>query len=301
VAARLNAVPLPIIFIHRGACRYLAGSITQARQSSPGSDIFLLGDRFNAGFRLARHFETAAFADGAEKFAAVYQHRSTHELEYELFCFQRWFYLQSFLKAKQLDACLYLDSDVLLFADATQEARVYQECDLTLSQTSPHCVFFNRRESLDRFCDFLMECYTSPELFARLDAEYIERQARKAPGGVCDMRVFSLFDTMGMGKAGDLREIRDGATYDHAMGQSDGYEMRNGIKHIEWRDGRPFCRHEATGEMVRFKALHFQGSAKRFLRRHVRLSSPGLKLTFQINRLIGERGKLLQKLRRART
>jgi hypothetical protein len=289
-------VALPIIFIHRGACRYLAGSITQAAQSSPGSDIFVLGDRFNAGFRRARHFEAAAFSDGAKKFAAVYQHRSTHEVEYELFCFQRWFMLQSFLKAQQLDSCLYLDSDVLLFADATEEARAFAGCDVTLSQTSPHCAFFNRREGLDRFCDFVMECYTSPKLFAQLESEFFERRARKAPGGVCDMRVFSLFDAMGRGKAGDLRKIRDGATYDHAMGQSNGYEMRNGIKHVEWRDGRPFCRNEATGEMVRFNALHFQGDAKRLLRTHLQLKSPGLKLAYQINRLLAERGKLRQKL-----
>jgi hypothetical protein len=293
-------VSLPIIFIHRGACRYLAGSITQAKQWNPGSEIFVLGDRFNSGFRLARHFESASYAEGAKRFAAVYQHRSTHEVEYELFCFQRWFFLQSFLKTQNLDACLYLDSDVLFFADATQEARAFEGCDVTLSIESPHCMYFNRRESLDRFCDFLMECYTSPELFTRLEAHYIERQARNAPGGVCDMRAFTLFQTLGRGKAGDLREIRDGATYDHSMGQSNGYEMRNGIKHIEWQDGRPFCKHEASGEMIRFNALHFQGDTKRQLGPHVRLSSPEMKFYFQINRLLAERGKLLQKMPGAR-
>jgi hypothetical protein len=300
VATRLKAVSLPIIFIHRGACRYLAGSIAQARQSSPGSEIFLLGDRYNAGFRLARHFETSTFSDGAEKFAAVYRHCSTHEVEYELFCFQRWFFLQSFLKARQLDACLYLDSDVLLFADATEEARAFQGCDVTLSLDSPHCLFLNRRASLDGFCDFLMECYASPALFAQIESHYLALQARNAPGGVCDMTAFGLFRTLGRGRAGDLREIREGATYDHAMGESNGYEMCDGIKRIHWRNARPECRLESTGEMVRFKALHFQGSSKRFLRRHVRLKTPGLKLAFQVNRVIGERGKLLQKLGRAR-
>jgi hypothetical protein len=289
-------VPLPVIFIHRGACRYLAGSIAQARQSSPGSEIIVLGDRFNTGFREARHFESAKFWNGAEKFAAVYQHRSTHEIEYELYCFQRWFILQSFLKAQRLDGCLYLDSDVLLFADATREARAFVDCDVTLSQTSPHCLFFNRRESLDRFCDFCMECYTSPALFGQLDAMYQERQAQKLPGGICDMRVFGLFDIMGRGKAGDLRQIRDGATFDHTMDQSNGYEMRNGLKHIEWREGLPYCHQEATGDWVRFNVLHFQGSTKRHLQAHVRLKSPGLKMAWRYNRVIAERGKLMQKI-----
>ncbi len=287
---------LPIIFIHRGACRYLPSSIAQARQSSPGSEIYVLGDRFNAGFRGAQHFESAAYWDGAEKFAAVYQHRSSHEVDYELFCFQRWFVLLSFMKARQLEGCLYLDSDVLLFADATQEARGFEGCDVTLSLTSPHCAFFNRRESLERFCEFVMECYTTPALFSVLEEEFTSRQARNAPGGVCDMRVFGLFEKMGRGKAGDLREIRDGATYDHAMGQSNGYAMRDGIKQVEWRDGLPWCRQESTGELVRFNALHFQGSTKRFMRAHLRIGSLQLKLMLLANRVTAERGKLMQKI-----
>jgi hypothetical protein len=204
------------------------------------------------------------------------------------------------MEARQLEACLYLDSDVLLFADATQEARVFEGCDVTLSLTSPHCAFFNRRESLKKFCDFVMECYTSPGLFATLEEEYTSRQARGAPGGVCDMRVFGLFEKMGRGKAADLREIRDGATYDHAMGQSNGYEMLNGMKRVEWRDDRPWCKQEATGRMVRFNALHFQGSTKRSMRNHLRIASPQLKVMLLANRVIAERGKLLQKIRGGR-
>jgi hypothetical protein len=290
-------VSLPIIFIHRGACRYLPSSIAQARQCSPGSEIYVLGDRFNAGFRGARHFESAAYWDRAEKFASVYKHRSSHEVEYELFCFQRWFVLLSFMESRQIESCLYLDSDVLLFADATQEARAFEGCDVTLSLTSPHCAFFNRRESLERFCGFAVECFTSPALFAVLEEEYTSRQARNAPGGVCDMRVFGLFEKMGRGKAGDLREIRDGATYDHAMGQSNGYEMLNGVKRVEWREGRPWCRQESTGKLVRFNALHFQGSSKRFMRDHLRIASPQLKLMLLVNRAMAERGKLMQKIR----
>ena len=287
---------LPVIFIHRGACRYLAGSIVQARQSSPGSEIFVLGDRFNDGFSQARHFQAADFWEGAKKFAAVYQHRSTHEVEYELYCFQRWFVLQSFLKEQRIEACLYLDSDVLLFADATREARIFADRDVTLSSISPHCLFFNRRESLDRFCDFLMECYTAPELFTRLESHYLALQAAKAPGGVCDMTAFGLYRDLGRGQAGDLRQIRDGATYDHAMSESNGYEMANGIKRVHWVEDKPHCREEATGKLIRFNVLHFQGGAKRFLGAHVRLSRPGLKFAHQFNRLMGERGKLLQKI-----
>jgi hypothetical protein len=287
--------PIPIVFIHRGACRYLAGSITQARQSNPDAQIFVLGDRYNAGFRLARHFDAADFGDGAERFRTVYRHRSTHEVEYELFCFQRWFLLQSFLEAQALGACLYLDSDVLLYSDATVQARRFAEFDLTPSQTSPHCMFINRKAGLDHFCAFLMECYTSPELFGRLDTLFLKLQAENRPGGVCDMTAFGLFGSLGRGRVMDLYSIREGGAFDHAMSDANGFEMENGIKRIQWPGGLPHCRQQPGGQLLRFHTLHFQGSVKRFLRSHVRLSSLRLRLTFQVNRLIAERGKVRQK------
>jgi hypothetical protein len=286
---------LPIIFIHRGASRYLAGSITQARQSNPDAQIIVLGDRYNAGLRLARHLNAADFADGAAEFRKVYKHLSTHDVAYELFCFERWFLLQSFLRAQALDACLYLDSDVLLYSNATVEARRFADVDLTPSQNSPHCMFINRRSALDRFCAFLMECYTSREAFARLESDFLTLQRLKLPGGASDMSAIRLFGILGHGKVADLYPLREGGAFDHAMGDSNGFEMENGIKKIRWRDGLPCCRHQATGELVRFHTLHFQGNTKRFLRSHVKLSSPALKAIFRINRLLAERGKLLQK------
>jgi hypothetical protein len=287
--------PLPIVFIHRGASRYLAGSITQARQSNPDAQIFVLGDRYNAGIRLARHFKAADFSDGAREFRKVYKHLSTHDVEYELFCFERWFLLQSFLRAQALDACLYLDSDVLLYSNATVEARRFVDVDLTPSQNSPHCMFISRRSAVDRFCAFLIECYTSREAFARLESDFLTLQKLKLPGGACDMSAIRLFGILGHGRVADLYTLREGGAFDHAMGDSNGFEMENGIKKIQWRGGLPHCRHQSDGELVRFHTLHFQGSAKRFLRPHVKLSSPRLKFIFQINRLLAECGKLLQK------
>jgi len=287
--------PLPVVFIHRGASRYLAGSVTQARQSNPGAEILVLGDRFNAGLRLARHFDAADFGDSAARFRDVYRHRSTHTIEYELFCFERWFLLQSFLETQSLDACLYLDSDVLLYSDATVQARRFTDFDLTPSRESPHCMFINRRAGLDRFCAFLMECYISPELFGRLESHFHKLQAENRPGGVCDMTAFGLFDALSRGRIVDLYPILEGGAFDHAMTDSNGFEMANGIKKIRWRDGLPYCMHQPDGQLVRFHTLHFQGRAKRFLRSHVRLSTPRLKFIFQVNRLVAERGKLLQK------
>ena len=291
--------PLPIIFIHQGPCRYLAGTITQARQANPLSEIVLLGDRQNAGFLEVRHFQATDFAADARAFQNIYRHRSSHEVEYELFCFQRWFVLRSFLQAQGWDACLYLDSDVLLYSDATRLAQRFLDFDLTPSHTSPHCMFINRRAALDRFCDFLTECYTNPKLWSRLEEHYAKLQASGLPGGVCDMTAFGLFDELGRGKIADLYAPRDEGVFDHSINDPNGFAMRQGIKRMEWREGYPHGQRESEGAWLRFHTLHFQGNSKRFLRAHVKLASPRLRFTYQLNRLIAEKGKLLRKWTRA--
>jgi GR25 family glycosyltransferase involved in LPS biosynthesis len=294
-------MPLPIIFIHRGAARHLACAIAQARQSNPGSEIFLLGDCFNRGLIPAKHFWIGDFFGTAGQFYNLYQHRSTNGIEYERFCFQRWFILQEFLEKRGLDACLYLDSDVLLFSNATGEARRFEQYDLTPSHTSPHCMFIHSREKLRKFCSFLMECYSSPELFGRLEKHYLELQARNAPGGVCDMTAFGLYEEMGLGQMADLYPAKDGSAYDHSMSDAGGFEMENGIKKIYWPEkGRPHGRLVANGQMVAFHTLHFQGATKQFMPKHMRLGSLVAALIHCGNRLAYFYGRLFERYKKFR-
>jgi hypothetical protein len=112
------------------------------------------------------------------------------------------------------------------------------------------------------------------------------------------MTVFGLYRELDRGRNADLYRVNNGAAYDHAMSWIDGFEAQNGIKKIQWLDGQPHATQKPGGKLVRFHTLHFQGGAKRFLRAHVHLTSLRLKMLHQWNRLVAERGKLLEKISR---
>jgi hypothetical protein len=291
---------LPIVFIHSGGDSYLACSFTQAWASNPGAQIILVGDRFNRGFAGVTHVERRDFNRRAEEFSKVYRHYNSNSPDYERFCFQRWLVLYEMLEARRLPGCLYLDSDVLLYERIEKLAPQFENYDLTPSRFSPHCMFILRRETLGQFCDFLFECYQAPEILAEFESRYTKLSAAGKQGGACDMTAFELYEKKGRGCVADLELWpRDHGAFDHAMGDPHGgFEMQDGVKHIEWRDNQPWGFHIAEQKWVRFNVLHFQGPAKGRIFRHTRLKGLRQRTFYLWNRLIAKRGKYLQKLRR---
>lgn len=257
---------VPIVFIHQGASPHLAHALAQARQSNPQSRVILLGDDANRGYEGVEHHALRDYFERAAAFAAVYTHHSTHPEAFELICFQRWFALDEFLKAHGLRQCVYLDSDVLLYTDVTQDMKKFHRFDFTLCWNMVGCVFFvNRRQGLETFCRFAMDLYTKrhPYHYDRMVAHYAVRQRHQLTGGVCDMTALQLYAEINFGSVGEASHIIDGAVYDPGIATPHpGFEMENGFKKVTWRDGQPWGTYVPTGELIRFGALHFTGVAK---------------------------------------
>ena len=150
---------LPIVFIHQTNSDYLKYSLRQAKASNPRSTVYLLGDATNATHDCVEHRQLADYSKESDYFKRIYRHYSTQNVDYELFCFQRWFILKEFLHAHNLQACLYLDTDTMLYADATADAAKFKQFDFTLCWNTVGCVFYlNRREGLDAS---VSSCWTS--------------------------------------------------------------------------------------------------------------------------------------------
>src|SRR5262249_20351711 len=149
-----------------------------------------------------------------------------------------------FLMANNLQRCLYLDSDTMLYTDITRDARKFEDFDFTLSQMTSGCTFFlNRVEALSDFCNFLLNIYTLNDRyhFDKMVAHFAARKRNHLPGGVCDMTAFQLYNELRFGEIGEAAQIIDGSVYDPAItSPAPGFEMENGIKKITWREGIPY-------------------------------------------------------------
>jgi hypothetical protein len=257
---------IPIIFIHSNYSDYLKYSLLQAKRTNSEFQIYLLGDSSNDCYDFVEHHNLSEYSKEANEFAKIYRHYSTNNYEFELYCFQRWFVLKEFLSFIGAKNCLYLDSDVMLYANIKNEIKKFEHFDFTLSHMSCGCTFFlNRFEALANFCEFLINIYKKIDKyhFDKILSLYAIRKKNNLPGGACDMTAFGLYQEIHFGEIGEVSQIINGSVYDPSIQiSSPGFEMTNGIKKVIWKNGSPFGTHLRTGKEIKFNSLHFQGNTK---------------------------------------
>ncbi len=255
-----------IILIHRGDSPYLIHTLCQVRRFNPKAKVILIGDYSNSGHHGIDHYLISDYNKSASEFTASYTHLSPNRLEFELFCFNRWFILSEFIKAHQLVHCLYIDSDVLLYADFSELAKKFANYGLTLScQTAPHCMFVNRVEVIADFCRYLETHYRQPEKLYALQELYREMNLINSFDGICDMTLLNRFTKEERYDIGDTYQVIGGTIIDHNFNVADPFVEESGHKGIIWENGLPYGRHASSGELIRFSAIHFQGAAKRLI------------------------------------
>lgn len=269
---------VPIIFIHRHDSNYLAYTLAQAKVANPEAAVVMIGDRSNR-YAGIEHFLIADYCNSADRFGQVYQHLSTNLASYECFCFQRWFILQDFMQRQELEACLYLDSDVMLYTNATQEHQRLQAFDLALTEDVPSCVYINRSSAIGQFCDLITQLYTNPMTLEHLEATFKQQLRHSIATSISDMYAFQEYRRRYPQQVGELCAIVDGYSYDARLTEGQGYvRQADGIKQVTLIDGEPLG-HLESGVPVRFRALHFQGLAKHFIGQFFTGAAPAEHLT----------------------
>ena len=269
-----------IVFINTGGSFFLPYVLHQAKHLNPSSAIVLIGDAGNYDFVQFEQIENLA-SDDIDSFRRNYVHRSTNPPQFELFCWERWFYLRNFMRKEQADSALYLDSDVLLFSSLEEIRQGYAgvewECGLTVPQGGPasgHISYWTM-DALEEFCRFAGESFREGSASQLYEQKWQRHLAHGVPGGVCDMTTIELFYQSNIRRIINLAAPYRGNVFDHNINFGDNsepgqYVVEGGIKKVSFIGGVPFLCHTGNGKMDRAHALHFQGSAKRFIREFYR-------------------------------
>lgn len=264
---------IAIVLIHQNNSYYLPYSLSQVRSTNPEANIYLLGDRRNSHYREVVSANLFDYFDGAKKFEEVYKHLSTNPINYELFCFQRWFILRDFMIKNSMKKCFYMDSDLMVYTNIQEEQKKFEEYELTLSSSpesdsySPHCMFINSIQALINVCNFSKELYEDSTLTKTLEHQYKRRVDSNLLGGACDMTMFREYYRLYPERIGFTSDVIAGTTYDHNINTDGGsYEMKNRRKNIFWEDNYPCCNNHKLNRVIKFKVLHFQGNAKHYMK-----------------------------------
>lgn len=271
---------VPVILVHQGFQPYVEVSLARAAASNPRSRLVLLGDDSNARVRHAEHVPCADPSLQADlaAFHATYRHLATSRGDaFERLCIARWLLVRNFMRREGLDACLVIDSDVLLFCDATVEARRFRHAAMTFGRWDavrlvPHCNFISRRDALESFCEHVLRVYREPALLHELAMRNMKRFQRT---WVSDMSLFHDWAARSGVPVGILDDtLRDGVGYDVCIDTVAGFVPTSFLpgvlrpwKQITYRDGVPYA-HTLDGREILMKCLHFHGPFKPLMARH---------------------------------
>lgn len=265
-------MPIPIIFFHYGNSDYLKYSLKQARYFNPDAEIYLIGDKSNNKYSFVKHVMATDFSDAGAEFTPVYKHQSPNSYNYELNCFLRWFYIRDFCRANNIEAFIYLDSDVLVFQDFTKlvplfnNARIANTCE---ENGVPAFTYFRDYQTISSFCDYMVKSYSEPASVAKLDSIYESfKNDPEMVGGISDMILFHLYFHDHPEGALKVDFVTEDIAIDSNIKRPDIYEMENGFKKIYWKAGLPYGKNAVSGKLIRFAALHYQGNAKDVMRQH---------------------------------
>lgn len=261
---------LPIVLIHKGNSFYLPYSLLQAKHFNPESKVFLIGDQDNQHYQsfFIEHINISEFFGEARNFEEYYQHKSTNNYYYELFCFQRWFILKEFMYRYNFDFCFYIDSDLLLFSNLSQEYQSrLKNLDLALSRgqaltgiekLSGHNSYLTKK-AVNQLCKFLVDFFKE-----------IEKYDLRKDSALNDMTILKRFSE---DKESDLRmsilsEVHAGSKYDNNINASEGFKVEDGVKKVLWDKKAPYCIQISPEAKIYFKSLHFQGGSKKIIKHY---------------------------------
>ncbi len=167
----------------------------------------------------------------------------------------RWFVLRDRMAGHGIQRCVYIDSDVLLYKDISDD---FLDCDMAFSKGhSGHTMFINNFKALDSFCAFIKANYEMGDHKAM-----IERTRHYYPEGlfadaVGDMVLLNNFMLSSDFFFMDTSKVYNGCTYDHNINTE-------GIPFI----GTDLIPRRATpsGDTIKLNSLHFQGAAKEYMK-----------------------------------
>lgn len=294
---------IPIVVIHKGNPEYLALCLRQIRHFNPDSRIILLGDASNRHFVAegVEHFDVDMPELGEEVgvFREMYQHFSSLPFEFERFCIERWFILRNLMRQENWDACLHLDSDVLIFCNVDAEARRFSDYAMTFAHWDErrnliHTNFINSRIALESFCDSVLEVYRSPEKLDELKELNLKKSCK--PGKlarywISDMSLMYIWSQSAGFKYCFLEDFhKEGICFDariNFVSEFRSFHLLPGMirpyKRIVFRDGIPWGILK-DGTPVVFKSLHHYGYYKCMMPFHAEGKHPKWRI---LARLLG--------------
>jgi len=169
---------LNVVIIHKGNSWYLQETIDCLIRQGYSNKVVLIGDDNNNCFAgIVQHINIKSLeTEDLLQFRDKYIHISTNPLDYERFCFERWFYLKNYVQNFDCGQFILIDSDVLLFAKP-QYFLSRTDCDIMLTLPhNPSIIYFRNKSVAVEIANLIFDIYDTPQII--LTQHIIQRQLK---------------------------------------------------------------------------------------------------------------------------
>jgi len=269
----------PVVFVHNGPAQVIVTACAAQARAAGCQRIFVISDRIGP-WALLPDVEFFPFSNaerfGAREFRSIFVNYSSYPAPYAAVIFEKFFALRALFAMHGLERILFLDSDLLLFTPARDLLALHPcdfsgtDCDADDHQTvSPHCMFLTPAVC-DRICEDLSAAYGNEASHRRLQEMWERKKAVNPIWGVCEMDFLAAVRDSGEFRYAKLNQ--GNPRVDAAMVDPEGFVCANGLKVVDFENGLPYCTLEATGERIRFHALHMQGYVKHLVLHYARIN-----------------------------
>jgi hypothetical protein len=272
-----NLSEIPVVFVHTGYAEYVKYALLQARQFN--KHVILITDTIKnldgVGVDIEFH-DIKNYDANVATFTAPYVSEATQDLL--LYSIQRWFILYEFMKKNELNIIFHCDTDVLLYADVTQQVAKFFPFDLVLTHdTALHYLTCRQYAGSSAYCTLsAVKSVCDYIVWFCNDKENWNKFAQKWNKNKCPMgEMFMLTSYMNNEQSKsllikDLNIIIDDCMFDNFIGSdcfnfsmkdvySDKKHYR--IKDIIFQEGLPYCYHRKLQKNIKLNSIHcFMGT-----------------------------------------
>jgi hypothetical protein len=266
-----------LFFFHWGEpTNYLKKALASARCFNVGLPIYLMTENASywSSFCEVQSIATTTLTSPQlVRMEEAYQHVSSNKEFFERLCFYRWFYLDQAMKERGIDEAIMLDSDCLLTSTFSDLAQNTGPGTINVAATGfPHCTHV--RQSVGPLLDYFLSVFTDNTLMRDLEKSFFKKKTfgeQAMPLVLSDMYLIWRYLQQESELTAYQYTASSSVCLDNCMSWSEGFETwgRFPMKRILWQwEGNgcvPYFRLQKSGDLKRVQALHYKGSAKRYM------------------------------------
>lgn len=222
-----------IIFSHYGHSSYLDYTLACAKMTNPNARLIFLGDEANKHVAEKNGWEHYSYINYEsvfqQRFRDVFKHVQGRQhahikngKDWLRYVFERWFYIEGFLKKEGIKKFWHFDSDTMIIQSLNEHEEELSEYDFTVQCNGTCLNGLIGTQTVSEFCEHICSLFESKTYIENQQHEFNTINPRYA---FTEMRAFADYKYRTSKKWLHLLFYKENKVFDDALCQDHGFNI----------------------------------------------------------------------------